>query len=353
MKGCLLFWVGFHETHLRASHPYLWTCCGVTSDRPIRLAWPSERLRWAESPLEPVGHLRRFWAAPREGTPRSLSPDPTFRVRPHVSLQLLLGPMGCPARRRLPEGCLPITLRSQPAHPPADVPGKGRAAWAPSPTPLGQHHPPHLGTKGFSFPELEQGRCPWTSSPGMTCTCSGDCWQIHSPPRFLTHLHRFPPGLSLSFSSITSLCALVTHLPFIATAWAPLGRVGSIKDMQHVSSRWNEKASRNRARPAQRPGASDREGALGTCWRPRAKASPTLSRISRYTRGEALAWERQHPRTISCPWSYGEDQNSAPRGKSNVTVYNKLLHAVLCIGQDNSLKGTQAYKEKLVAVHSL
>lgn len=193
--------------------------------------------------------MRRFWAAPGKGMPRSWAPDPTFRVRAHVSPHLLLGAHGVPweALAASPSCCHPsqcsLLLMSQ---------GK---AWPP-----GQRHPPHLGTKGFSFPKLEQGRCPWTSSPGMTCTCSGDCWQIHSPPHVLTHLHHFPPGLS--FSSITSLCALVTRFPFIATAWAPLGRVGSIKDMQQVSSLWNEKASRNRAWPAQRPGASDSVGNL-------------------------------------------------------------------------------------------
>lgn len=309
--------------------------------------WRGRAGVWAgQSPIELVGHLRRFWAAPGKGMPRSLSPDPTFRVQPHVSPHLLLGAHGVPWEAQAAGG-LP------PHH--AAIPASAPSCWGPGERPgrPGSVTHPTLGTKGFGFPEPEQGRCPWTSSPGMTCTFSGDCWQIHSPPHFLTHLHHFPPGLSLSFSSITSLCALVTPFPFIATAWAPLGRVGSIKDMQQVSSLWNEKASRNRAWPAQRPGASDRGGALGTCWRPRAKASPTSSRKSRYTRGEALAWARQHPRTISCPWSCSEDQNSAPRGKSNATVYNKLLHAVLCVGQDNSLKGTRAYKEKLVAVHSL
>lgn len=60
MKGCFLFWAGFHEMYLWAFHLYLWTCWGVTRDHAVLVSLPWQR---------PVGRHR---ACAGEGGPRPL-----------------------------------------------------------------------------------------------------------------------------------------------------------------------------------------------------------------------------------------------------------------------------------------
>lgn len=167
--------------------------------------------------MDLVGHLRRFWAAPGKDLLWSSSPAPTFGVQPHVSPLLLPEAHGDSGRRRLQEGCLPIS-------PWGCSPGQRtllliswEKAWLP-----GQCHPPHLGTKELSFPEQE-----WEGVPRPLTTDD-----LRLPWGLLADslsLSDSSPSLSsrsfLSLFLFTNLpCVLLPLFPFSVTSWSSVWR---------------------------------------------------------------------------------------------------------------------------------
>lgn len=195
MKSCLLFWAGFHELHLRASHPYLWTCCGVTSNHPVWVGF-AEWLGWAES-HGPGGAFEEVLVSPSKRLAILLVACPSiWSPIPQISVSPPQGPGGALGTRAAGE-LSPCHSTSQPVHPPADVLRKGLAAWAASPTPLGHWRVP--------VAQAGTGKVP--------LDLTGDGLQL--PSRLLANtlslvLSYLPPSLSFSSSlPFSSLCVLV------------------------------------------------------------------------------------------------------------------------------------------------
>lgn len=266
--------------------PYLWTCWGVARDYGVLVSLPRQR---------PVGHLRRFWAAPGKGLSLCcLSPDWESNL---IYLCFSLGSVGHLGRQRLQEGCVPVTPQGYSPSQHTILMTLWGKAWLPE-----HQHSPHLDTKGFCFPKPEVGKATLDCSPGMMCTHPECCWLTHSSLCFLTHLHHFSPSLH-------SLC-LLNELPLCPSPsfpYCPSVPPGSVQVVRSPIP-WN---GTTQVSPEIQP---DLHGPLGK-W----ESGETLGM---YWRGWAKA-------TVAVPGSSWHSWRKAPFGNCCTSVRLEVLNNIM------------------------